>query len=142
MVVAIAALAVLVLSVRGVMTSAVLLGLAFVALLVIGLGLGIAAHRLPGADRVTADHRALAARPRARPGACATASPWPARPRTVVGALAFSALAWAASTATFLAAGQAVGVELSRGPGRPAHERRGARHDRPVRARLRRARSS
>jgi uncharacterized membrane protein YbhN (UPF0104 family) len=30
-----------------------------------------------------------------------------------VAALAFSALAWAASTATFLAAGQAVGVELS-----------------------------
>jgi uncharacterized membrane protein YbhN (UPF0104 family) len=30
-----------------------------------------------------------------------------------VAALAFSALAWAASTGTFLAAGQAVGVELS-----------------------------
>jgi uncharacterized membrane protein YbhN (UPF0104 family) len=30
-----------------------------------------------------------------------------------VAALSFSALAWAASTATFLAAGQAVGVELS-----------------------------
>ena len=54
MVVAIAALAVLVLSVRGVMTSAVLFGAAFVALLVIVLGLGIAAHRLPGAERATA----------------------------------------------------------------------------------------
>ena len=53
MVVAIAALAVVVLSVRGVMSSAVLLGLAFVSLLVIGLGLGMAAHRLPGAARVT-----------------------------------------------------------------------------------------
>ncbi len=61
MVVAIAALAVLVLSVRGVMTSAVLLGLAFVALLVVALGLGIAAHRLPGADRVAA---IIARRPR------------------------------------------------------------------------------
>ena len=35
------------------------------------------------------------------------------RPGTLVAALAFSALAWAASTGTFLAAGQAVGVELS-----------------------------
>ena len=61
MVVAIAAVAVLVLSVRGVMSSAVLLGLAFVALLVIALGLGIAAHRLPGADRVAA---IIARRPR------------------------------------------------------------------------------
>ena len=61
MVVAIAAVAVLVLSVRGVMTSAVLLGLAFVSLLVIALGLGIAAHRLPGADRVAA---IIARRPR------------------------------------------------------------------------------
>src|SRR6476646_10474498 len=46
MVVAIASVAVLILSVRGAMSSAVLLGLAFVALLVIVLGLGIAAHRL------------------------------------------------------------------------------------------------
>src|SRR6476620_2178667 len=61
MVVAIAAVAVLVLSVRGAMSSAVLLGLAFVALLVIVLGLGIAAHRLPGAARVT---ELIARRPR------------------------------------------------------------------------------
>ncbi len=53
-VVAIAAIAVLVLSVRGVMTDAVLIGLAFAALLVIGLGIGIVAHRLPGAERVAA----------------------------------------------------------------------------------------
>ena len=53
-VVALAALAVVVLSVRGVMTSAVLLGAAFVTLLVVGLGLAMALHRLPGADRVAA----------------------------------------------------------------------------------------
>ena len=35
------------------------------------------------------------------------------RPRVIVVALAFSAVAWTASTATFLVAGQAVGVELS-----------------------------
>ncbi len=112
MVVAIASLAVFVLSVRGVMTSAVLLGLAFVAVLVIVLGLGIAAHRLPGASRVAA---IIARRPRLlelarrlREGLAVAG-----RPRILGAALAFSAVAWAASTATFLAAGQAVGVELT-----------------------------
>lgn len=112
MVVAIAALAVVVLSVRGVMSSAVLLGLAFVSLLVIGLGLGMAAHRLPGAGRVTEIiarwPRVLELARRLRDGLAVAG-----RPGTLVVALAFSALAWAASTGTFLAAGQAVGVELS-----------------------------
>ena len=112
MVVAIAAVAVLVLSVRGVMTSAVLLGLAFVALLVIALGLGIVAHRLPGARSCRGDHRPEAATARARP----TPAGWPGRgaaaPRVVL-ALVFSAARVDASTATFLVAGQAVGVELS-----------------------------
>lgn len=114
MVVAIASLAVFVLSVRGVMTSAVLVGVAFVALLVIVLGLGMAAHRLPGADRVGA---LIAKRPRLlelarrlREGLAVAG-----RPRVVVVAILFSALAWAASTGTFLAAGQAVGVQLSLG---------------------------
>jgi len=112
MVVAIAALAVLVLSVRGVMSSAVLLGLAFVSLAVIALGLGIAAHRLPGADRVAA---IIARRPqllelaRRLRDSLAVAG----RPRTLAAAIVFSAIAWAASTGTFLAAGQAVGVELT-----------------------------
>jgi uncharacterized protein (TIRG00374 family) len=112
MVVAIAALAVVVLSVRGVMSSAVLLGAAFVALLVIVLGLGIAAHRLPGAERVG---RLIAARPRLlelarrlRDGLAVAG-----RPRTLGAAIVLSAVAWAASAGTFLAAGQAVGVELS-----------------------------
>ncbi len=112
MVVAIAAVAVLVLSVRGVMTSAVLLGLAFVTLMVIALGLGMAAHRLPGADRVAA---IVARRPRLlelgrrlREGLAVAG-----RPRTVGAALAFSTVAWSASILTFLAGGQAVGVELT-----------------------------
>ena len=112
MVVAIAALAVVVLSVRGVMSSAVLLGLAFVSLLVIGLGLGMAAHRLPGAGRVAKIiarwPRVLELARRLREGLAVAG-----KPRTLVAALAFSAVAWAASTGTFLAAGQAVGVELS-----------------------------
>lgn len=112
MVVAIAALAVLVLSVRGIMSSAVLLGLAFVSLLIIVLGLGIAAHRLPGASRVTEIiarwPRLLELARRLREGLAVAG-----KPRTLAAALFFSALAWAASTGTFLAAGQAVGVELS-----------------------------
>ncbi|HEV7605038.1 MAG TPA: lysylphosphatidylglycerol synthase transmembrane domain-containing protein [Candidatus Limnocylindrales bacterium] len=112
MVVTIAAIAVLVLSVRGVMSSAVLLGLAFVALLVVVLGLGVAAHRLPGAERATAFverwPRILELARRLREGLSVAQ-----RPRVLVGALGFSALAWAASTVTFLAAGQAVGVQLT-----------------------------
>jgi uncharacterized protein (TIRG00374 family) len=112
MVVAIAALAVVVLSVRGVMSSAVLLGLAFVSLLVIALGLAMAAHRLPGADRVAEVisrwPRLVELGRRLREGLAVAG-----KPRTLVAALFFSALAWTASTGTFLAAGQAVGVELS-----------------------------
>jgi uncharacterized protein (TIRG00374 family) len=112
MVVAIASAAVLVLSVRGVLTSAVLLGLAFVSLLIIALGLGIAAHRLPGADRVAAivarRPRLLELARRLRVGLAVAG-----KPRVIAGALVLSALAWAASTGTFLAAGQAVGVELT-----------------------------
>lgn len=112
MVVAIAAVAVLVLSVRGVMSSAVLLGLAFVTLLVIALALGVAAHRLPGAERVTTFierwPRVIELGRRLRDG-LAVAS----RPRTMGGAVALSLVAWTASTITFLAGGQAVGIELS-----------------------------
>ena len=111
-VVAIAAVSVLVLSIRGFMTSAVLLGLAFAAILVIGLGVGIAAHRLPGADRVAAYierwPRLIALGRMLRDGLAVVA-----HPRTLFGALAFSILAWSASIGTFLAAGQAVGLQLT-----------------------------
>ena len=72
------------------------------------------------------------------PAACARASRSPAGRGSSPLALAFSALAWAASTGTFLAAGQAVGVQLTRRAGGAADERRRAGLDRPVRARLRR----
>ena len=112
MVVAIAAVSVLVLSIRGFMTSAVLLGLAFAALLVIGLGFGVAAHRLPGAERVAAYverwPRLIALGRMLRDGLAVVA-----HPRTLIGALAFSVVAWTASIGTFLAAGQAVGLELT-----------------------------
>jgi uncharacterized protein (TIRG00374 family) len=112
MVVGIASLAVVVLSVRGIMSSAVLLGGAFVTLLVIALAIGIAAHRLPGAARVTAFAarwpRLVELARRLRDGLSVAA-----RPRTMAGAVAFSVLAWGASIVVFLAGGQAVGVELT-----------------------------
>lgn len=112
MVVAIAAVAVLILSVRGALASGVLLGLAFVTLLVIALALGVAAHRLPGAERVTAFierwPRVVELGRRLRDG-LAVAS----RPGTMVGAVALSLVAWTASITAFLAGGQAVGIELT-----------------------------
>ncbi|MEX1173223.1 MAG: lysylphosphatidylglycerol synthase transmembrane domain-containing protein [Chloroflexota bacterium] len=111
-VVVLAAVAVVALGVGGAMSTAVALGAAFVGVLVVGLVIANAGHRLPGAQRVTA----LAAR-------------WPVvlelvrrlmdglavarRPRTLTSALALSAAAWTASIATFLFGGQALGVELS-----------------------------
>jgi uncharacterized membrane protein YbhN (UPF0104 family) len=112
MVVAIAAVAVLVLSVHGVMASAVLLGLAFVALLVVALGIGVAANRLPGASRLTAIGarwpQILELARRLRDG-LAVAS----HPRTLAVAIGLSVVAWVASISTMLAGGQAVGVQLS-----------------------------
>ena len=112
MVVAIAAGAVLILGASGVMGTAVLLGVAFVAVLIVVLGLGIAAHRLPGASQLT---EIIARRPRLlelgrrlREGLAVAG-----RPGTLIAAILFSALAWAASTATFLGAGEAVDVHLS-----------------------------
>jgi uncharacterized protein (TIRG00374 family) len=113
-VVAIAAFAIIVLSIRGLVASAVLVGVAIVTLLVVALVIGIAAHRIPGAERVAA-----------------AASRWPrvgelttklrqglavaGRPRTLFDALALSVIAWGATLLAFAAAGQAVGVELTIG---------------------------
>jgi uncharacterized membrane protein YbhN (UPF0104 family) len=111
-VVAIAAVAVLVLSIRGVVASAVIVGAAIGALLVVALALGVAAHRLPGATRVAA---LVAAWPwlgdavgKLRLGLAVAANP-----RTLLEAVALSLLAWTAALLAFAAAGQALGVELT-----------------------------
>jgi uncharacterized protein (TIRG00374 family) len=113
-VVAIAALAILVLSVRGIVAGAVLIGAAIAALLAVGLAVGIAAHRIPGADRLAAAAarwpRVGAAAGRLRDGLAVAG-----RPRTLVEALALSAVAWGATLLAFAAVGQAVGVELTIG---------------------------
>jgi glycosyltransferase 2 family protein len=112
MVVAIAAGSVLLLSVRGVMGTAVLLGVVFVGVLVLALVVAAVADRLPFADRLAG-----------------FAGRWPvivelarrlgeglavARdPRTLVGAIGCSLVAWTASIATFLAGANAVGIGLT-----------------------------
>ena len=111
-VVGLAALAVVILGVGGVMSTAVVLGAGFVGLLVVGLFIATVSHRLPGAERVTAAAerypRVLELARRLRTG-LAVAS----QPATLARALVLSAVAWAASIATFVAGGQAIGIDLS-----------------------------
>jgi glycosyltransferase 2 family protein len=113
-VVAIAAVAILVLSVRGTVASAVLVGLAIGLLLAVALAVGIAAHRLPGAERIArAAERwpqVSAATGRLRAGLAVAG-----QPRTLAVALGLTVVAWAATLLAFAAAGQAVGVELTIG---------------------------
>lgn len=113
-VVAIASVALLVLSVRGVVANAILVGAAVAALFLVVLALGIVAHRLPGMDRIAA----LVARyPKVRQlaaslqGGLAVAG----RPRTLAEALLASAASWSMAILAFAAVGQAIGVELSIG---------------------------
>ena len=98
------------------MSTAVVLGAGFVGLLIVGLAVATVSHRLPGAARITAVAerypRVLGLARRLRTG-------WPSRaePGVLVRALLFSAAAWTASIATFMAGAQAVGVDLSIQPG-------------------------
>jgi hypothetical protein len=112
--VAIASAAILLLHVRGVVASAVLVGLGITGLLIVGLAAALVAHRLPYADRaVAAVERwptviSLAGRLR---GGLAVAG----RPRTVAVAVGWSVVAWSATVVGFAAAGHAVGMELTWG---------------------------
>ena len=111
-VVSIAALAIVVLQVRGLVANAVLFGLAVTALLVVILAILVAAQRLPGAERIatTAERwPRVADAARKLHGGLAVAG----RPRTLAEALVFSGLAWSATVVAFAAAGQAVGVQLT-----------------------------
>ena len=113
-VVLIAALAIFVLSVRGVVASAVLVGLAVAGVLVVGLGVALAAHRLPGADRVVARvdrwPRVRELGSKLRDGLAVAG-----RPKTIGSALLLSIAAWSMSVLAFAAAGQSVGIQLSIG---------------------------
>jgi glycosyltransferase 2 family protein len=113
-VVAIASIAILVLSVRGIVASAVLVGLAVSALLVVAIAVGIAAHRLPGAERVSAYlHRWPRVRlvlVRLRDGLAIAKDV-----RTMGAAVGLSIASWSCTVLAFAAAAQAVGVQPTMG---------------------------
>ena len=109
-VVVIAAIAILVLSVRGVVASAVMVGVALTGLLVVAIAVGMAAHRLPGANRLTVwigqwpqVHGALV---RLRVG-LAIVRDVP----TMAAAILLSIGSWSLTVLAFAAAAQAVGIE-------------------------------
>lgn len=114
--VAIGALAILVLNVRGVVVSAILVGVALAALLCVALAVALAAHRLPGAGRVAVylDRwpRFVSFVSRLRDGLRVAALPL-----TIAAAGVLSIAAWGCTVLAFLAAGQALGVELTVGEG-------------------------
>jgi uncharacterized protein (TIRG00374 family) len=109
-VVSIAAIAILVLSVRGIVASAVLVGFALTALLVVGVAVGIYAHRLPGADRVRTFlgrwPRVRHVLVRLRDGLSVASNV-----RAMVIAVILSLGSWTCTVLAFAAAAQAVGVE-------------------------------
>jgi glycosyltransferase 2 family protein len=111
-VVGLAALAVVILGVGGIVSTGVILGAAFVGVLVVGLTVAILSHRLPGAERVTAAAarfpRILDLGRRLREGLAVVS-----RPGTVSAALALSALAWTFSIFTFILGGRAIGIDLT-----------------------------
>jgi uncharacterized protein (TIRG00374 family) len=112
--VAIASAAILLLHVRGIVASAVLLGVGLAGLLIVALAVALVAHRLPYADRAAAAVERWPAvirlAGRLRGGLAVAGRPW-----TVGVAVAWSLAAWGATVVAFAAAGQAVGVELTWG---------------------------
>ncbi len=113
-VVSIAAVALLVLSVRGVVANAILVGAAVAGLFLIALGLGIVAHRLPGMDRIAAfvaGYPKIGQLAASLQGGLAVAG----RPRTLAEALVASAASWSMAILAFAAVGQAIGIELTIG---------------------------
>jgi len=114
--VGIGAAAILVLDIRGVVVSAVLVGVAVAGLLVVALAVALAAHRLPGADRAAAWlerwPRVMGVATRLRDGLRVAALP-----RTLAAATFLSVAAWSCTVLAVLAAGQALGIELTVGEG-------------------------
>ena len=113
-VVAIASVALLILSVRGVVAGAVLIGAGVAGLFLAALALGIVAHRLPGADRIggfVGRWPQIGNLARSLQDGLSVA----ARPRTLAEALLASGAAWTCSILALAAMGQALGVQLSMG---------------------------
>ena len=113
-VVAIAAVAILALNVRGVLTDFLGVAIAVGALLAVGLSVAIAAHRLPGATRIAGWFERW-------PGVGRVASRLrdglavAGRPKILLTALVLSIAAWSATLLGFVAAGRAVGLDMGIG---------------------------
>jgi uncharacterized protein (TIRG00374 family) len=114
--VGIGAAAILILNIRGVVVSAILVGIALAGLLVVALAVALAAHRLPGANRVAAllgrKPRVKGAVLRLRDGLRVAAMP-----KTIAAAAILSVAAWSCTVVAVLAAGQALGIQLTVGEG-------------------------
>ena len=114
--VGIGAAAILILHVRGVVVSAILVGVAIAGLLCVALVVALAAHRLPGAGRAAAFlnrwPRFVGVATRLRDGLRVAALP-----RTVAAAALLSVAAWTCTVVAVLAVGQSLGIELTLGEG-------------------------
>ncbi len=114
--VGIGAAAILILHVRGVVMSAILVGVAIAGLLCVALVVALAAHRLPGAGRAAAFlnrwPRVVGVATRLRDGLRVAALP-----RTVAAAALLSVAAWSCTVVAVLAVGQSLGIELTLGEG-------------------------
>jgi len=112
--VGIGAASILILNVRGVVVSAILVGVALVGLLCVALAVALAAHRLPGAGRVAAFlsrwPRLLGTATRLRDGLRVAALP-----KTIAVAAILSVAAWSCTVLAVLAVGQALGIQLTVG---------------------------
>ena len=108
--------AILILHVRGVVMSAILVGVAIAGLLCVALVVALAAHRLPGAGRAAAFlnrwPRVVGVATRLRDGLRVAALP-----RTVAAAALLSVAAWTCTVVAVLAVGQSLGIELTLGEG-------------------------
>jgi glycosyltransferase 2 family protein len=114
--VGIGAVAILVLNIRGVVVSAILVGVALAGLLVVALAVALAAHRLPGGRRLGAYlgrwPRVKGTIVRLRDGLRVAALP-----KTIAAAGILSVAAWSCTVLAVLAVGQSLGMQLSVGQG-------------------------
>ena len=114
--VGIGAAAILILHVRGVVVSAILIGVAIAGLLCVALAVALAAHRLPGAGRAAAYlgrwPRVVGVATRLRDGLRVAALP-----RTIAAAGLLSVAAWGCTVLAVLAVGQSLGIQLTVGEG-------------------------
>lgn len=114
--VGIGAVAILVLNIRGVVVSAILIGLALAGLLVVALAVALAAHRLPGGRKFGAFlgrwPRVKGVVVRLRDGLRVAAIP-----KTIAASGVLTVAAWTCTVISVLAVGQSLGQQLTVGEG-------------------------